>query len=74
MGIKPVKYKLEPGMNIHICQHPEMHVVGGGSPYLWIGNDTGGCYGTRDLKDLKGLYNALKQVMHDEQMRKHGTM
>ena len=61
------KYKLEPGGMSYKSEQPELHVVGGSHPYIWIGTDKNGCFGTRDLKDLKGLYRELKKVMEANQ-------
>ena len=74
MKIRRLKYKLEAGsLRIGRPTKPELIVVGGPRPYLWVGSDKDGCFGTRDLKDLKGLYKALKEILETERMRKHGT-
>lgn len=62
------RYILEAGsLRIGRPERPELHVVGGSSPYIWIGSDKGGCFGTRDLKDLKGLYRELKKIMEADE-------
>ena len=66
MSVRRVKYKLEKGsLRIGMPKEPELYVVGGPSPYIWVGEKSGFCYATRDLKDMKGLYNALKEVFEE---------
>ena len=66
MSVRRVKYKLEGGsLRIGRPENPELVVVGGSRPYLWIGEASGLCFATRDLKDMKGLYNALKEVFKE---------
>ena len=61
--MRSFKYKLELGFR---GEKPILHIVGGLHPYIWIGDDKKGCYGTKDLKDMKGLRNALNEVFKEE--------